>query len=375
MEWRVPLADLDYGLEEERAVIDVLRSKWLTMGERTAAFEAAFANLTGAKHAVAVSNATQALHLACQALGVGPGDEVIVPSLTFVATANAVLYCGGEVRFAEVIGPEDLTIDPASIEAHITPKTKAIIPMHYAGYPCRMPEIIALAQKHSLGVIEDAAHAPGASLDGRALGTWGEIGCFSFFSNKNLPTGEGGMLTTDRDDLAEKLRLLRSHGMTTLTYERHKGHAFSYDVVDLGYNDRIDEIRAALGLAQLDKLVRNNARRRALTQSYWDSLADTGLTLPFKDVDRGQPACHILPVLLPEGADRQAFMTGLRDAGVQSSIHYRPIHTFSYYVERYGEQTLPLTEAVAAREVTLPLYPTMGKLEVDLVIEVVGLSI
>jgi dTDP-4-amino-4,6-dideoxygalactose transaminase len=372
MAWKVPLADLDYGPEEEGAVIEVLRSKWLTMGAVTQQFEAAFAALTGVKHAIAVSNATQALHLACLALGIGPGDEVIVPSLTFVATANAVLYCGAEVRFAEVCGPDDLTVDPASIAACITPQTRAIIPMHYAGYPCRMPEIMALAKAHGLAVIEDAAHAPGATLDGRALGTFSEIGCFSFFSNKNLPTGEGGMLVTDRDDLAAKLRLLRSHGMTTLTYDRHQGHAFSYDVVELGYNDRIDEIRASLGLTQLAKLADNNAQRRAWTRAYWDALADLPLNLPFKAADQGTSAYHIFPMLLPEGADRGAFMTGLRDAGVQSSIHYRPIHTFSYYVERFGEQSLPITEALAAREVTLPLYPTMGEDALHTVVEAVG---
>jgi dTDP-4-amino-4,6-dideoxygalactose transaminase len=235
-----------------------------------------------------------------------------------------------------------------------------------------MPEIMALAKAHGLAVIEDAAHAPGATLDGRALGTFGEIGCFSFFSNKNLPTGEGGMLVTDRDDLAAKLRLLRSHGMTSLTYDRHQGHAFSYDVVELGYNDRIDEIRASLGLTQLAKLADNNAQRRALTHAYWDALADLPLNLPFKAADQGTGAYHIFPILLPEGADRGAFMAGLRDAGVQSSIHYRPIHTFSYYVQRYGEQSLPVTEAAAAREVTLPLFPSMSGTQFEMVIEAVS---
>jgi dTDP-4-amino-4,6-dideoxygalactose transaminase len=371
MTWKVPLADLDYGPEEEQAVIDVLRSKWLTMGAVTQAFEAAFAALTGAAHAIAVSNATQALHLACLALGIGPGDEVIVPSLSFVATANAVLYCGADVRFAEIIGPDDLTIDPAAIEACITPRTKAVIPMHYGGYPCRMGEILALAEAHGLAVIEDAAHAPGAALDGHALGTFGAVGCFSFFSNKNLPTGEGGMLVTNRDDLADQLGLLRSHGMTSLTYDRHQGHAFSYDVVELGYNDRIDEIRSALGLAQLGKLVRNNALRRDWTRAYWDALASLPLDLPFKVSDPGTGAYHLFPPLLPEGADRAAFMIGLRDAGVQSSIHYRPIHTFSYFVNRYGAQSLPITEALAAREVTLPLYPTMGEAALQTVVEAV----
>ena len=276
MDWLVPLADLDYGIEEEEAVLAVLRSKWLTMGAVTQEFEAQFAHLTGSKYAFAVSNATEALHLACLALGIGPGDEVIVPSLTFVATANAVLYTGAEVRFADILGPHDLTIDPAEIERLLTPHTKAVIVMHYGGYPCHMDDVMAIADHHGLSVIEDAAHAPGASLDGKMLGAIGDVGCFSFFSNKNLSTGEGGMLVTDRKDIADKVRLQRSHGMTTLTYDRHKGHAHSYDVLDLGYNYRIDEIRSALGLAQLKKLAVNNARRLAFTHQYREALEGTG---------------------------------------------------------------------------------------------------
>lgn len=378
MNWIVPLADLDFGPEEDQAVLDVLHSKWLTMGAVTQAFEQEFAAYHGAKHAIAVSNATQALHLACLALGIGPGDEVIVPALTFVATANAVLYTGAEVRFADILSEDELTIDPADIEAKITPRTKAIIVMHYGGFPCRMTEIMAVARKHGLAVIEDAAHAPGAWLGGRALGTWGDIGCFSFFSNKNLSTGEGGMLLTDRDDLAEKLRLLRSHGMTSLTWDRHQGHAYSYDVVALGYNDRIDEIRSALGRVQLAKLSEKNARRRAITLQYWNALAESGLGLPFRgqfithynrDVPLAyQPAHHLMPVLLPKGADRMAFAAKLKEQGIQTSLHYPPVHTFSYYKERYGEIRLPVTEAVAAREVTLPLWSEVGEEQVKLVV-------
>jgi len=191
MDLRIPLSDLDYGPEEEQAVLDVIRRRWLTMGAVTQEFESAFSDFVRVKHALAVSNATQALHLACLALGIGPGDEVIVPALTFVASANAVLYTNADVRFADIIGPDDLNISPRAIEANITPRTKAIVVVHYGGYPCRMPEIMDLARRHGLAVIEDAAHAPGATLDGRSLGTWGDVGCFSFFSNKNLATGEG----------------------------------------------------------------------------------------------------------------------------------------------------------------------------------------
>lgn len=380
MNWIVPLADLDFGPEEDQAVLDVLHSKWLTMGAVAQAFEQEFAAYHGAKHAIAVSNATQALHLACLALGIGPGDEVIVPSLTFVATSNAVLYCGAEPRFADIISEMELTIDPQEIERLITPRTKAVIVMHYGGYPCRMPEIAAIAQKHGIAIIEDAAHAPGAWLDGKALGTWGEIGCFSFFSNKNLSTGEGGMLLTDREDLAERLRLLRSHGMTSLTWDRHKGHAYTYDVVELGYNDRIDEMRAALGRVQLSKLAAKNDRRRKITQQYWQALAGSGLELPFQklferayrpdDPRAYLPAHHLMPVLLPIGADRAAFVEKLKAAGIQTSLHYPPIHKFSYYKERFGKIELPKTEAVTAREVTLPLWSEMTEEQVIIINEI-----
>jgi dTDP-4-amino-4,6-dideoxygalactose transaminase len=374
VEWRVPLADLDYGQEEEAAVLNVLRSKWLTMGAVTEEFEAQFSQMLGVKHAIAVSNATEALHLACLALGIGSGDEVITPSLSFVATSNAVLYAGADVCFADIIGNEELTIDPEDIARKITPKTRAIIVMHYGGYPCRMDEILEIARVQNLPVIEDAAHAPGASLAGKALGTWGTIGCFSFFSNKNLSTGEGGMLVTDRDDLAKKVRLMRSHGMTSLTYDRHRGHASSYDVVDLGYNYRIDEIRSALGLAQLKKLDTNNALRKTWTEQYWREFTKLNVGLPFRE-KTGIPSYHIFPMLLPEGINRKAFMDALRTEGIQTSIHYPAIHHFSYYQSRYGQISMPKTEYVADREVTLPLYPGMGNERASLVAEVVTQTI
>jgi dTDP-4-amino-4,6-dideoxygalactose transaminase len=377
MEWRVPLSDLDYGQEEEQAALDVIRRRWLTMGAVTAELERAFSDFTQVKYALAVSNATEALHLACLALGIGPGDEVIVPSFTFVASANAVLYTNAEVRFADIIGTDDLNISPEDIERQITDRTRAIVVVHYGGYACRMPDIMEIARRHGLAVIEDAAHAPGASIGGRALGTWGDVGCFSFFSNKNLATGEGGMLVANRDDIAEKARLLRSHGMTTLTWDRHRGHASTYDVVALGYNYRIDEIRSALGLVQLRKLPGNNARRRTLTDRYRRGLADArfdGIEVPFASA-QGESAHHILPVLLPQGVERHTFMDSMRKSGVQTSVHYPPIHQFSYYRERYPGVSLPITEAVAAREVTLPLYPSMRDEEVDAVLAAAAVAL
>ncbi|HZW04152.1 MAG TPA: DegT/DnrJ/EryC1/StrS family aminotransferase, partial [Anaerolineaceae bacterium] len=214
VDWQVPLADLDFGAEEKEAVQDVLDRGWLAMGAGVQAFEQEFAGLVGSRHAVAVANGTVSLHLACLALGLGPGDEVIVPSLTFVATAAAILYVGATPVFADIHSEDDLTISPDSIEEAVTDRTRAIMVMHYGGYACDMPAINDLAAKYGLAVIEDAAHAPGAVLDGRGLGVWGAVGSFSFFPNKNMTTAEGGMVVTDDDELAERMRQLRSHGMT-----------------------------------------------------------------------------------------------------------------------------------------------------------------
>lgn len=372
MEWRVPLSELDLGTEEEQAVTQVIRGRWLTMGSVTQKFELEFAAYAGAKHAVAVTNATAALHLACVAAGLGPGDEAVLPSLTFVATANAVRYTGAVPVFADIKGGDDLNISVGAIEACITPRTRAILVVHYGGYACDMPAIMAIAQKHGLAVIEDAAHAVGSQLEGRMPGTWGMVGCYSFFSNKNMTTGEGGMLVTDDDELVEKLRLMRSHGMTSLTWDRHKGHAWSYDVVGLGYNYRIDEIRSALGRVQLGKLPRNNQLRRERTARYHELLDELcpSVDLPF----RGHPgisACHLLPVLLPEDTPREAVMEQMKSRGIQTSIHYPPVHRFDAYRE-YNLQAsggLERTESVARRELTLPLYPALTETDVTVVVE------
>jgi dTDP-4-amino-4,6-dideoxygalactose transaminase len=370
MEWKVPLSDINLGEEEIVAVERVLRSRWLTMGAVTQEFENAFAAYIGVKYAFAVASGTAALHLAYAALGLESGDEVILPSLTFVATANAVVYTGATPIFADIIGLDDLTISPEDIEAKLTPKTKAICVMHYGGYPCAMNKIMDIAQRHSLSVVEDAAHAPGAEVQGRKCGAIGDVGCFSFFSNKNMAIGEGGMVITNRDDLAEKIRVMRSHGMTTLTWDRHRGHAHSYDVVALGYNYRLDEVRAAIGLVQLAKLPTNNQRREEITAHYRRALEATpNLKLPF-ETPRGLSSFHILPVVLDTGVDREAFIESMRASGIQTSIHYRPIHQFSYYRERFGhrEGRLSLTEEVGRRQITLPLYPGMVSKQVQLVV-------
>ena len=378
MDWRVPLSDIDFGAEELEAVQQVVKSRWLTMGAVTQEFEREFAAYVGARHAIAVTNATAGLHMACVAAGLGPGDEAILPSLTFVATANAVRYTGAVPVFADIEGEQSLNISLRSIEACITPRTRAILVVHYGGYACDMPGILSLAQKHGLAVIEDAAHAVGSELDGRMLGTWGQVGCYSFFSNKNMTTGEGGMLVTDDDGLAERLRILRSHGMTSLTWDRHKGHAWSYDVVDLGYNYRIDEIRSALGREQLKKLPRNNQLRREKTALYRELLGELcpDVVVPF-EAHPGVSACHLLPILLPAGVSRESFMENMKAQGVQTSIHYPPVHLFSAYREMDAPPTqdLGLTESVAAREVTLPLYPTLTEGLIELVVQAVQVSL
>jgi dTDP-4-amino-4,6-dideoxygalactose transaminase len=361
MQWKIPLSDIDFGPEEKAAVDNVLQSRWLTMGSVTDEFEQSFAAYVGAKYAIAVTNATAALHLACVAAGLGAGDEAIVPSLTFVATANAVRYTGATPIFADIAGEQDLNISYHAIEKAINERTRAIIVMHYGGYACDMPSVMELARERGLKVIEDAAHAVGSELGGIKLGTWGDIGCFSFFSNKNMTTGEGGMIVTNNEAYSQRLHLLRSHGMTSLTWDRHKGHAWSYDVVDLGYNYRIDEIRAALGKVQLAKLPANNERRRRLTQIYHDVLQELvpQVVVPFAN-HAGISAAHLMPVLLPAGTTRSSFMESMKLQGIQTSIHYPPIHTFTAYNKGRVKYSLPNTVTIAEREVTLPLYPAMS---------------
>ena len=367
--WKVPLFDTDLGEAECAAATGVIRSGWLTMGDRVRAFEESFAAFIGVHHAVAVSSCTAALHIANRALGIGPGDEMICPSLTFVASPNTIMLAGARPVFADIAAIDDFGLSPEDVERRVTPRTRAIHVLHYAGAPCDMDGIMAVAGHHGLRVIEDCAHAPGASHKGRPVGTIGDFGCFSFFSNKNMTTGEGGMLTTDDEALAEKARLMRSHGMTTLTLDRHLGRAHSYDVIGEGFNYRFDEMRAAIGLAQLDKLPEANRRRRDIFRLYRQRLAAVpGLAVAYPEDDTGR-VHHILPVLLPGGIDRDLFMDAMKARGVQTSIHYPPSHLFDFYRRSFGhdEGDLPVTEAAMEREITLPLYPAMTEKDVDYV--------
>jgi dTDP-4-amino-4,6-dideoxygalactose transaminase len=358
--WQVPLSDVRVDGEIERAALNAVRSGWWSMGQNVADFEREFASFCNAEYAFAVANGTAALHLALLAVGCGPGDEVVVPSLNFVAAANTIGHTGATAIFCDIVGVDELTASPEDLEAAITPATRAVVVMHYGGHPCRMDQILDLAARRNLAVIEDAAHAPGAMWRGRMCGTIGQIGCFSFFSNKNLPIGEGGMVVTDDGALAEKIRLLRSHGMTTLTWDRHRGHAHSYDVIEQGFNYRMDELRAAIGLVQLGRLERQNAQRARLVASYREALDGVNeLTLPFPPRTDVTPAYHLAPLVLPETCSRDEFRALLAARGIQTSVHYPPIHTFSAYRRLGSRRPLPVTEAVAPRLVTLPLYPHM----------------
>jgi dTDP-4-amino-4,6-dideoxygalactose transaminase len=376
--WQVPLADVTLGPEETAAVTEVLQSGWLSMGPKTQEFEDRFAHFLGVKHAFAVANGTAALHLACEVLGLGPGDEVLCPALTFVASANAILYTGARPVFVDVTGPHDLNLSVADAAAKVSERTRAIMVVHYGGYPCDMDAVAALARQHGLKIIEDCAHAPGAVYHAgqgpRLAGTLGDVGCFSFFANKNLTTGEGGMVVTDEDELAGKIKTARSHGMTTLTWDRHRGHSFSYDVVARGYNYRLDEMRAALGLVQLERLESGNARRRELTETYRARLQDLDrLEIPFRDAPAGS-AHHLFPILLREPSQRPDFMAALARQGIQTSIHYPPVHRFSYYRRLWDagqDHRLPRTEEIASRLVTLPLYPSLTRAQLDTVVAAV----
>lgn len=370
MNWRVPFYDLVLGDEEKQAALSVIESNWLTAGPRIADFESAFsAAMGGEAQAVAVSSGTAALHLSLSALGIGPGDEVIVPSLTFVACANVIRYVGAMPVFADVTSELDWNVSPADVVAKITPRTRAIIVVHYAGYSCDMDELLVLSRKHDLALIEDCSHAPMGTWKGRPLGTFGDTGCFSLFSNKNMTTGEGGIVISRDQQLAERFRTLRSHGITTSTYQRFKGHAYGYDVVDLGYNYRLDEIRAAIGIEQLRKLPQFNVRRKERVERYRRLIADKlpRVRVPF--VERSTDSSfHIFPVLLFGDEElRNNTLRGMADRGIQCSMHYRPIHTFSAY--RGVIANVPVTDRIASSILTLPLFPSLSDEQMDLVVE------
>jgi len=361
----ITLSDPILGDAEKKALCEVIDSGWVTMGDKVAAFERAFAEMHGMAEAVAVNSCTAGLHLCLAALGLGPGDEVLTPALTFVATANAILYTGAKPVFVDIAGLDSPHISMSDATARLNSKAKGVMVMHYGGYLVDLPAWRAFADAHGLKLIEDAAHAPAVGEVGR----WGDATAFSFFTNKNMTTAEGGMVVARDRSVLDCMRPMRAHGMTTGTLDRHRGHAYSYDVTMLGYNYRLDELRAAIGLVQLERVCQWNARRRELSALYRKLLAEQvpELSIPFNG--EHTTAAHLLPVLLPKDADRSAIMGRLREEGIQTSIHYPPIHRFSFYRQRFPGVSLPNTEAFAARELTLPLHPGLREGDVERVVQ------
>jgi dTDP-4-amino-4,6-dideoxygalactose transaminase len=367
---QIPVFDVRLSEDHLDAVAECLRSGWLTMGPRIAEFEAAFAESLGVPHAVAVSSCTAALHLAYLAAGVGPGDEVVVPAMTFVATAAAVRHCGATPVVADILGPHDLGVDPEDVERRFSPRTKAVCAVHYAGYGAAIAPLRRLCDERGLALIEDAAHAPSAwarGVDGK-LGTLGVAGAFSFFSNKILSCGEGGLLATRDAAVAGYARSARSHAMTTGTWERHRGHAAGYDVVDVGFNYRLDEPRAALLYARLGGLEADIECRRALVRRYRAQLRDCdGVTVPYGDDDVAHSSCYLMAVLVDAGR-RDAVRARMLERGVQTSVCYPALHRFTAYLAS-APYSLPRAEDVAARQITLPLYPHLTEAQQDRVVE------
>lgn len=356
MNYKLPLFDLNFDAEEEKAAYEVIHSKWISTGPRVSAFEEKFAGMLNIRYAVATSNCTVSLHLAMLLCDIKSEDEVICPSLTFVATCNAIRYVGAVPVFADVKSLEDLTIDPDDIERKITPKTKAIVVMHYGGFACDLERIMVIAGKHRLKVIEDACHGPLSEYRGRKLGTIGDVGCFSFFSNKNISTGEGGMIVMNNEAYYNRAKLLRSHGMTSLSYERAKGHSTNYDVIELGYNYRMDDIHAAIGLVQLDKVMRDLTQRAQLRDLYLKFLKGVdNVIVPFAEY-KEFTSNYIFTVILKESnaERREDVRNKLAEAGIQTSVHYPAVHRFKIYRDFYTG--LPVTDYVADNLITLPMY-------------------
>jgi dTDP-4-amino-4,6-dideoxygalactose transaminase len=368
MSYKIPLFDLNFDNHEEEAVLNVLRSKWISMGSYVNSFENEFKEILKIEYTVAVSSCTAALHMALRLLDIKTDDEVIVPSFTFVATVNSILYVGAKPVFADISSTNDFSIDPEDIEDKITGRTKAIIVVHYGGFSCNMDKIMKIANKHNLPVIEDAAHAPGAEFNGQKLGTIGDIGCFSFFSNKNITSAEGGMLVTQNESYYKKALLLRAHGMTTLSYDRAKGHATAYDVIELGYNYRMDDIRGAIVLAQLKKLEDDLIKREELRNFYVEMLQHNDhLIVPYLNVPH-RSSNYIFPVLLKNGNSnlRDKIRNQLALAGIETSVHYPAVHRFSIYSNYI--KNLPKTNYTSDNEITLPLYYNLKTEQIEFIV-------
>jgi UDP-4-amino-4,6-dideoxy-N-acetyl-beta-L-altrosamine transaminase len=371
----LPFCQPDIGQAEIDEVVDTLRSGWITTGPKTKRFEDEFRHYVGSKHAIAVNSCTAALHMALAAAGIGPGDEVITSPLTFCSTANVILHLGARPVFADI--GEDYNIDPGEVERCITPTTKAIIPVHYSGQPCRMDEILACARKHALLIIEDAAHAIGARYHNSMIGTVSDVTAFSFYAIKNMTTAEGGMITTNMDELADRMRLLCLHGISKDAWKRYTSQgSWYYEVIHAGYKYNMTDIQAALGLHQLARLegfLEVRGKYAALYDSAFDHIPEIQTPIRNPDV---RHAWHLYVVQLnleQLTIDRAQFIEALRAKNIGTSVHFIPVHLHPYYRQTFGYKRgdFPNAERIYDRIVSLPLYPKMTERDVSDVIEAV----
>lgn len=366
MNWQVPLCRPTFRDEDLEALLDAYRSGWLTMGPRTAELEQAFCEYTGARHAVPVSSCSAALHLACLAAGLGPGDEVIVPALTFTSTVSAVTHVGATPRFADVAGPDQPWLSASTVEEAINERTKAVLTMAYGGHLGEAAEIARLADARGLILIEDAAHAAGSRLEGRHAGTFGLAGALSFSASKNLGIGEGGMLITSDSEFAERVARQSWHGLGSQAWTRHQQAAPQYELGAMGFNYRFDDPRAALLLSCLKRLDEENGRRQAIDAAYREAFRELEMLEPTVASPPGDPSSHCLfTATLDFSIDRDAFREELAKRGVQTSVHYPLLHKSGLHAQP-GIQ-LPNSEDYAERCVTLPLFPQMEQWQLDLV--------
>ncbi len=343
--------------QDVQSVVEVLRSDWLTTGPKVAEFERCLADTVGAVDAVSVSSGTAALHTAMFALEIGPGDEVIVPAITFASTANAVLFQGGRPVFAD-LNPDTLLLDPERVEAMITPKTKAIIAVDYAGQPCDYDALRAVSDRHGLPLVADACHALGGSYKDRPVGTLGDLNVFSFHPVKHVAAGEGGAVVTDDKGLAQRMRTFRNHGISTDHHQRARHGLHSYEMEYLGYNYRLSDIQCALALSQLDKLPDSIRRRQAIAERYDTTLAETPTVTPLAVNSDVTHAYHIYPVQVD--LDRDKIFAALRAENIGVNVHYLPVYRHPYYQRQgYTKGLCPVAEAAYERMISLPIFPGM----------------
>ena len=362
--------------DDIKAVLDVLRSDWLTTGPKVFEFEQAFADYVGAQETVAVCNGTAALHAAMYAIEIGPGDEVIVPAMTFASTANCVVFQGGTPVFSDV-DPGTLLIDPTSVEAQITQRTKAIIAVDFAGQPCDYDSLRALADRHGLTLVADACHSLGGSYKGFPVGSLAKLNTFSFHPVKHITTGEGGMIATDNPKLDKRMRVFRNHGITTDHRQREALGSWFYEMIDLGYNYRITDFQCALGLSQLNKLSSWVARRQEIARRYDTAFADVSEIEPLdvrKDLTHAYHLYVVRHKLEKLQVERAKIFAAIRAAGIGVNVHYIPVHLHPFYRNRFstGPGMCPVAEATYERILSLPLYHGMTDDDVDTVIQSVS---